>query len=108
MFSRIASYTPDLPQQKVRQAIYDGFKVWSDVTDLVFIETPGGNADIIIKFAAGYHKDGYPFDGAGKRIFECLWIYFGIIINIKLKLTILSSVGIFVSCLGNICGKLPK
>ncbi|XP_033747762.1 matrix metalloproteinase-2-like isoform X2 [Pecten maximus] len=62
---RILNYTPDMAMKDVRQAIFEGFQVWSDVTDLTFSEVPSGNADIMIKFANGYHKDGYPFDGKG-------------------------------------------
>lgn len=62
---RILNYTPDMQMGEVRQAIQEGFQVWSDVTDLTFTEIPSGVADIMIKFANGYHKDGYPFDGKG-------------------------------------------
>ncbi|XP_060077847.1 matrix metalloproteinase-2-like [Ylistrum balloti] len=62
---RILNYTPDMQMKEVRQAISEGFQVWSDVTDLTFTERPSGVADIMIKFANGYHKDGYPFDGKG-------------------------------------------
>ncbi|KAJ8312175.1 hypothetical protein KUTeg_009548 [Tegillarca granosa] len=63
--SRILNYTPDLDIEKVRKAIYEAFKVWSDATDLTFTETTASYADIMIKFASGYHQDGYPFDGKG-------------------------------------------
>lgn len=62
---RILNYTPDMPNRDVRKAIYEGFQVWSDVTDLTFTEVPSGNADIMIKFATGYHQDGYAFDDKG-------------------------------------------
>ncbi|XP_048752596.2 matrix metalloproteinase-17-like isoform X2 [Ostrea edulis] len=62
---RIENYTPDLPWQEVRRVIADAFKVWSDVTDLTFTEVMNTKADIMIKFASKYHKDGYPFDGKG-------------------------------------------
>lgn len=62
---RILNYTPDLDIEKVRKAIYEAFKVWSDATDLTFTETTASYADIMIKFASGYHQDGYPFDGKG-------------------------------------------
>lgn len=62
---RILNYTPDLHIEKVRKAIYDAFTVWSDATDLTFTETTASYADIMIKFASGYHQDGYPFDGKG-------------------------------------------
>lgn len=62
---RIENYTPDLPWQEVRRVLADAFKVWSDVTDLTFTEVMHTSADIMIKFASKYHKDGYPFDGKG-------------------------------------------
>lgn len=64
-FYRIENYTPDLPWQEVRRVLADAFKVWSDVTDLTFTEVMHTSADIMIKFASKYHKDGYPFDGKG-------------------------------------------
>nr|BBE38633.1 matrix metalloproteinase [Pinctada fucata] len=62
---RILNYTPDLPVYYVRKALLDAFQVWSTVTKLTFTESMHGDADIMIQFASGYHKDGYPFDGKG-------------------------------------------
>ncbi|OWF41146.1 matrix metalloproteinase-2-like [Mizuhopecten yessoensis] len=62
---RILNYTPDMPMKQTRRAIYEGFQVWSDVTNLTFTEVPNGVADIMIKFAHKFHQDGYPFDGQG-------------------------------------------
>ena len=44
-------------------AIREAFKIWSDVTPLVFEEVTTGFADIYLKFGPGYHGDQYPFDG---------------------------------------------
>lgn len=83
-FYRIENYTPDLPWQEVRRVLADAFKVWSDVTDLTFTEVMNTEADIMIKFASRYHKDGYPFDGKGnlRKWFsleilplEMIWLY---------------------------------
>lgn len=57
---------------KAHQAIYDAFKVWSDVTQLTFTEVMNGDADIMIQFASQYHQDGYPFDGEGMRMCRVL------------------------------------
>ena len=43
--------------------------MWSDVTHLTFREVMLGDADIMLKFAHGYHSDGYPFDGPGKEFY---------------------------------------
>ncbi|XP_076453350.1 matrix metalloproteinase-17-like [Babylonia areolata] len=63
---RILNYTPDIqPLQMVRDVIRDAFALWSNATQLQFIEVMYGNADLMIKFASRYHQDGYPFDGKG-------------------------------------------
>ncbi|NXI89575.1 MMP7 protein, partial [Psophia crepitans] len=65
---KIVSYTPDLPQKKVDDAIKRAFEVWSDVTPLQFQRIYRGHADIVIGFARGEHGDGYPFDGRGNTL----------------------------------------
>lgn len=67
--NRILTYsftngTPDVASDGGRQAVRDAMKLWSDQTDLVFLEVcPGAPADIIILWGAGAHGDGFPFDG---------------------------------------------
>ncbi|XP_044298281.1 matrix metalloproteinase-18-like [Varanus komodoensis] len=61
---RITNYTPDLPRAKVDEVIAKAFKVWSDVTPLMFRRTHR-RADIEIGFARGAHGDSGPFDGRG-------------------------------------------
>ncbi|XP_010156415.1 PREDICTED: matrilysin, partial [Eurypyga helias] len=65
---RIVSYTPDLPQRKVDDAIRRAFMVWSDVTPLQFQRIHTGEADIMIRFERRDHGDGYPFDGRGNTL----------------------------------------
>jgi len=45
------------------------FQMWSEVSSLTFRELADDSesADIDIKFAAGYHNDGSPFDGQGNN-----------------------------------------
>ncbi|XP_033108498.1 matrix metalloproteinase-24-like [Anneissia japonica] len=62
---RIMIYSNDLSQSDQRTAIYNAFKVWSDVTPLTFREVGSGAADILITFASFQHYDSYPFDGPG-------------------------------------------
>ena len=62
---KIVNYTPDLPKQETRDTIVAAFGVWSKVAPLTFTESDDDDADIKIKFVAGYHADGYPFDGKG-------------------------------------------
>jgi hypothetical protein len=52
-----------------RNAIQTAFNTWAEVSPLTFREVgPGQQADINIKFAAGYHDDPWPFDGKGLLI----------------------------------------
>ncbi|KFQ86525.1 Matrilysin, partial [Phoenicopterus ruber ruber] len=65
---KIVSYTTDLPQKKVDDAIKRAFMVWSDVTPLRFRRVSTGHADIVIRFARREHGDDYPFDGRGNTL----------------------------------------
>uniref|UniRef100_A0A8C3N0L6 Uncharacterized protein n=1 Tax=Geospiza parvula TaxID=87175 RepID=A0A8C3N0L6_GEOPR len=62
---RILNYTPDMLQADVDEAIAKAFQLWSSVTPLRFTRVYGGQADIMISFAAGFHGDFYSFDGPG-------------------------------------------
>lgn len=47
-----------------RQALAQAFKVWSDVSGLVFSEVTGDQiADIVIRFTPASHGDSFDFDG---------------------------------------------
>ncbi|XP_043924621.1 stromelysin-3 [Protopterus annectens] len=52
---------------KVKKAIADAMKIWSDVTPLTFKEVSdkSGRADIVIDFSRYWHGDNLPFDGLG-------------------------------------------
>ncbi|MCE0486834.1 matrixin family metalloprotease [Ornithinimicrobium sediminis] len=59
-------FTPDLSQAQVRAAVSTAFGYWAAVTPLTFGEIPNAsNPEIRIRFAAGNHGDGSPFDGPG-------------------------------------------
>jgi hypothetical protein len=59
-------FTPELTQQQVRDAIAAALNLWSQVTPLRFTEIPlASNPDFVIRFVAGDHGDGSPFDGVG-------------------------------------------
>ncbi|XP_033108515.1 matrix metalloproteinase-16-like [Anneissia japonica] len=61
---RYINYSPDLTEAQTRQAIEAAFKVWSDVTPLIFTEEKGSSVpDIYILFQPGEHGDGNAFDG---------------------------------------------
>ncbi|XP_077625830.1 interstitial collagenase [Crocuta crocuta] len=62
---RIENYTPDLPRAEVDDAIEKAFKLWSDVSPLTFTKVFEGQADIMISFVRGDHRDNSPFDGPG-------------------------------------------
>jgi peptidoglycan hydrolase-like protein with peptidoglycan-binding domain len=54
----------DLPAPQVRQAIHQAFSTWAGWAWLSFREVPmAAGPDIIIRFVAGDHGDGFPFDG---------------------------------------------
>ena len=54
----------------MRDAIERAFKLWSDVTPLTFREVFYEEADMEIRFASGYHEDGYRFDGPGMYLYS--------------------------------------
>lgn len=59
------NYTPDLPQSTVHWAIDQAFGMWSAETPLRFRRVADGTGgDIVIRFVAGDHGDGSPFDGS--------------------------------------------
>uniref|UniRef100_A0A671KRG8 interstitial collagenase n=1 Tax=Sinocyclocheilus anshuiensis TaxID=1608454 RepID=A0A671KRG8_9TELE len=60
---RIENYTPDMSVAEVDDSIKRALQVWADVTPLRFTRIYSGTADIMISFAVGDHRDGYPFDG---------------------------------------------
>ena len=57
-----------LNKHQVRITIRKAFDMWSEVSPLTFKEVFAGEADIMMKFAAGFHGDAYPFDGKGDKI----------------------------------------
>jgi peptidoglycan hydrolase-like protein with peptidoglycan-binding domain len=57
-----SSFTPDLSQAQVRNALSQAFNLWAAVTPLTFTEVAAG-ADIVIRFVGGNHGDGSSFDG---------------------------------------------
>lgn len=65
---RILNYTPDMLQADVDEAIARAFQLWSSVTPLRFTRVYGGQADIMISFASGFHGDFYSFDGPGRTL----------------------------------------
>ncbi|NP_001164610.1 interstitial collagenase precursor [Oryctolagus cuniculus] len=60
---RIENYTPDLSRADVDNAIEKAFQLWSNVTPLTFTKVSKGQADIMISFVRGDHRDNSPFDG---------------------------------------------
>lgn len=60
LIHRILNYTPDMLQADVDEAIARAFQLWSSVTPLRFTRVYGGQADIMISFAAGCKKTLFP------------------------------------------------
>lgn len=60
-------FSPDLTQQQIRDAVVAALNLWSQVSPLRFAEVPlASNPDFIIRYVAGDHGDGSPFDGVGR------------------------------------------
>lgn len=60
-------FSPDLNPMLIRGAIHTALSLWSNVTTLTFTELPqSSNPDFVIRFVAGDHGDGSPFDGVGR------------------------------------------
>jgi peptidoglycan hydrolase-like protein with peptidoglycan-binding domain len=58
------NYTADIPADATRWAIDHAFSLWSAETPLRFRRVADGTTgDIVIRFVAGDHGDGSPFDG---------------------------------------------
>ncbi|XP_073335779.1 collagenase 3 [Pagrus major] len=62
---RIAGYSLSIPASKVHKVFRAAWKVWSSVAPLKFRRRSRKEADIVISFMKGDHKDGSPFDGKG-------------------------------------------
>ncbi|XP_013387678.1 matrix metalloproteinase-16-like [Lingula anatina] len=73
----ISQYTPDMVAADVDREIARAFQVWSNVTPLRFIRRDTGKVDIEIKFVAGSHGDGNPFDGRGRTLAHAYFPQFG-------------------------------
>lgn len=62
-----SEFSPDLNPMLIRGAINTALNLWSQVTTLTFTEVPlASNPDFVIRFVAGDHGDGSPFDGVGR------------------------------------------
>ncbi|XP_010129795.1 PREDICTED: interstitial collagenase-like [Buceros rhinoceros silvestris] len=62
---RILNYTPEMRRADVDEAIQKALRVWSNVTPLTFQKVEDGEADIMMSFVYGDHRDYSPFDGPG-------------------------------------------
>jgi peptidoglycan hydrolase-like protein with peptidoglycan-binding domain len=58
---RFQNFTADLTEAQCRAAITQAFTLWSRSANLTFTES--ATAEIVIRFVAGAHGDGNPFDG---------------------------------------------
>ncbi|KAG7205854.1 hypothetical protein KM043_007789 [Ampulex compressa] len=74
---RITNYPSKLNRARVDQEIRNAFNVWSSVTDLRFQSRARGNVHIEIRFAAGEHGDGDPFDGPGGTLAHAYFPVYG-------------------------------
>lgn len=61
-----ANGTDKIAGDREKELVRDAFDLWADQTPLTFYEaTSASDADIIVRWAAGNHGDGDPFDGPG-------------------------------------------
>ena len=60
------NFTPDLTEGEVMVAVEQAFALWAAHTPLRFSRVPlSAGPEIVIRFVADDHGDGFPFDGAG-------------------------------------------
>lgn len=60
------NYTPDIPNSAIVTAIEQAFALWAAHTPLRFTRVAmSAGPEIVIRFVAGNHGDGAPFDGPG-------------------------------------------
>jgi hypothetical protein len=74
---RFENFSPEMSQAATKQAVRMAFAEWSSVTTLRFSET-SGQADFKIRWGAGEHGDGEPFDGpsgtaTGQTLAHCFF-----------------------------------
>uniref|UniRef100_A0A3Q0R515 Collagenase 3 n=1 Tax=Amphilophus citrinellus TaxID=61819 RepID=A0A3Q0R515_AMPCI len=62
---RITGNKLPIPVSKVHKVFRAAWQLWSNVTPLKFHKRDRREADIVISFYYGDHKDGSPFDGKG-------------------------------------------
>ncbi|XP_054013663.1 matrix metalloproteinase-14 isoform X4 [Hylaeus anthracinus] len=74
---KISKYPRNLPQHKVDTELNKAFKVWSEYTDLTFIQKKSGQVHIEIRFEKGEHGDGDPFDGPGGTLAHAYFPVYG-------------------------------
>ncbi|KAK7904243.1 hypothetical protein WMY93_016850 [Mugilogobius chulae] len=60
---RITGKKLPIPSSQVRKVFREAWKLWSNVTPMHFQKRGRKEADIVISFYTGDHKDGSPFDG---------------------------------------------
>lgn len=74
---RISKYPKRLTRDEVDQEVYNAFNVWSKYTDLTFTPQRSGKVHIEIRFEAGEHGDGDPFDGPGGTLAHAYFPVYG-------------------------------
>uniref|UniRef100_T1INB6 PNPLA domain-containing protein n=1 Tax=Strigamia maritima TaxID=126957 RepID=T1INB6_STRMM len=74
---RISKYPSRLTKAQVDEEIDRAFKVWSDYTNLRFIQKTSGNIHIDVRFVRGEHGDGDPFDGTGGTLAHAYFPIYG-------------------------------
>ena len=68
---------PGMSKRTVDREIRAALNVWSDVSQLEFVQKTGGSVHIDVRFEEGEHGDGDPFDGTGGTLAHAYFPVYG-------------------------------
>ena len=66
-----------MTKQEVDEEIRAALNVWSNVTQLEFVQKSTGPVHIDVRFEDGAHSDGDPFDGSGGTLAHAYFPVYG-------------------------------
>ena len=74
---RVSQYPADLSKAEVDRELQAALEVWAGVANLTFTRRLIGPVHIDIRFEAGRHGDGDPFDGPGGTLAHAFFPVYG-------------------------------